>query len=281
MAKSKNTLVFITLGLIFILAATTLIKSEYHLNLNTEETPEYQRHIIEKWLHNQDNIDTLSFDTTIKGSLSGSILESLQITDIKIMNLTGVVDNINKKIHVKGDISNVIKLKPEAYLMQQESFISISGTGWIKSERSFGLWSPNPKTGFSNSTVISVEGQKNINSQDCYAIKINAGSEDAAALLIKEFGVKNYGNESEAFKNLRNLTSTEYISKETFLPVRSETELTFQDEDETAGFKIKVYTNYRDINNITEIKLPEETEYYIEERYMIGLDDMLANLPLI
>jgi hypothetical protein len=81
--------------------------------------------------------------------------------------------------------------------------------------------------------------------------------------------VKNYGNESEAFKNLRNLTSTEYISKETFLPVRSETELTFQDEDETAGFKIKVYTNYRDINNITEIKLPEETEYYIEERYMI------------
>ena len=279
MAKSKNTLLFIGLGLIFIIAATSLIESEYLLS--PQETPEYQRYIIDNWLHNQDKIDTLSFDTTIKGSLSGTILDSLKITDIKVMNLTGVVDNKNKKIHIKGDLGKLFKLKPEAYLMQNESFISISGTGWIRSEKRFGLWSPNPKTEFSNSTIITVEGQQNVNSQDCYVIKIKAGSEDAAALLLKEFGVKNYGNESEIFKNLRNLTSTEYISKETFLPVRSETELTFQSDDETAGFKIKLYTNYRDYNNVTEIVLPEETEYYIEERNMIGVDDMLANLPLI
>jgi hypothetical protein len=279
MAKSKNTLVIILLGLFFIIGAATLIQSEYLLNLNPEETPEYQRYVIDRWLHNQDNIDTLSFETTIKGSLSGSILESLQISDVKVMNLTGETDNINKKIHIKGDLGKLFKLKPEAYIMQQESFISISGTGWIRSERRFGLWSPNPKTEFSNTTIISVEGQKNINSQDCYVIKIKAGSIDASALLIKQFGVRDFGNESEAFRNLRNLTSTEYISKETFLPVRSE--LTFQDDEETAGFKIKIYTDYKDYNNITEIKLPSETEYYIEERNMIGLDDMFANLPLI
>lgn len=281
MAKFSNIIVVTVAGILFLIAAAGIIKSEPFFGANPLENEIEERYIINQWLYNTDKVQTATYDLRVKASLTGGILSALKFSDMQITNMSCEIDNKNMRLHTVLRMNKLIKIQPEAYIMANQSFISLSGQGWIRSERRFGVWGTKiNETEFLNKTEIKVEGTQTIDGTDCYVIKIRAEGPAASQLLAKELGANTY-SENTLLKNLANLSSTEYINKETFLPTKIESEITFKSENETEGLRIKTEINSIEYNKQVEIKLPSSTEYYIEERYMIGVDDMFQNLPFI
>lgn len=280
MVKLSNTIILTAAGIIFIIAAANIIKSEPFNNTKNPEDEIQKRYIISQWLHNTEKIQTATYNLKIKATLTGGILSALKLSDIQITNTTTSIDNKNQRLHVLSNMNKLIKIRPEAYIMANQSFISFSGQGWIRSDRRFGLWGKKiNETEFLNKTEIKIEGTKTIDGREYYVLKIKAnGRETASQLLAKELGANTY-TENELLGNIANISSTEYIDKETFLPKKIESEIAFKTENKAGGLRIKTEIDNIEYNRQLEIKLPPETEYYIEERYMVGVSEMLQNLP--
>jgi hypothetical protein len=229
-------------------------------------------------LNASEEVETYSFDMIVRVKNSGGLLT--QFLNMQVMNITGQVDNVNKKTHFAINSADIFKISPEAYLGENLSYISLSGTGWIRSERKQNLWGAGAiNVDISEANNITVIGTENVDGIECYVLEIKTDRDKAFTLLAKQAGILGLVG-LEVSDKIKSIESTEWIEKDSMLPRKIISKIVLGDEQNTMNVEITAHlANY---GKPVDIEPPEEAkEYYIEERNMIGLDELFKSFSLI
>ncbi|MFZ2455810.1 MAG: hypothetical protein WAX07_04985 [Candidatus Altiarchaeia archaeon] len=278
MAKSYLVVLFIVMWLMVILTTASLITPGHsYISLPGAWGPMKEVSAVEL-VNASREVETYSFDLIVRTKSSGGLLT--QFLNMQVMNITGEVDNINKRTHFSVRTADIFKITPEAYLGENLSYISLSGTGWIRSERRQNLWGTGPiNVSIPEADNITVVGTENIGGVECYVLEIKTDKDKAFALLAKQAGIMGLAG-AELSDKIKSIESTEWIEKDTMLPRKIVSEIVLSDEQNTVN--VEITAHFADYGKPVHIEPPEEAkEYYIEERNMIGLDEMFNSLSMI
>ena len=278
MAKSYLVILFTMIWLLVVLTTASLITPGHtYKSLPGAWGPMKDVSAIDLVNASKD-VETYSFDMIVRTKTSGGMLT--QFLNMQVMNITGEVDNVNKKTHFVIGSADIFKISPEAYLGETLSYISLSGTGWIRSERRLNLWEQGSvNVNILESNNITVIGTENVGGAECYVLEIKTDKDKAFALLAKQAGVMGLVG-AEVSDKIKSIESTEWIEKDTLLPRKIVSEIVLGDGKNTVNVEITAhFSNY---GRPVHIEPPEEAkEYYIEERNMIGVDELFNSLSMI
>jgi hypothetical protein len=278
MAKSYWVVLFIIAWLLVVLTTASIITpSHTYISLPGAWGPMNEVSASEL-LNASEEVETYSFDMIVRVKSSGGLLT--RFLNMQVMNITGEVDNLNKKTHFTINSGGIFKITPEAYLGENLSYVSLSGTGWIRSERKQNLWGPRSfNLNMSEANNITVIGTENVDGVECYVLDIKTDRDKAFALLANQAGILRLV-EAEVSGNIKSIQSTEWIETGSMLPRKIVSEIILSDEQNNVNVEITAHFN--GYGNRVYIEPPEDAkEYYIEERNMIGLDDMFNSFSLI
>lgn len=277
MAKSYLVILFIAMWLLVVLTTASIITPIHTYKSLLGAWGPMKEVSATELLNASKEVETYSFDMIVRVKSSGGLLT--QMLNMQVMNITGEVDNVNKKTHFKLNSGDIFKITPEAYLGEDLSYMSLSGTGWIRSERKQNLWEARPINLDIPANNITVIGTENVDGAECYVLEIKTDRDKAFAFLAEQASILGLAG-SEVSDKVSSIESTEWIEKDTMLPRKIVSRILLSDEKSTVNIEISAH--FTDYGKPLHIEPPEEAkEYYIEERNMIGLDEMFNSFSLI
>jgi hypothetical protein len=278
MAKSYLVMLFIAMWLLVVLTTASIITPGHSYRNPFGAWSPMKDVSATELLNASKGAETYSFDMTVRMKSSGGILT--QLLNMQVMNISGQVDNVNKKTHFKVHSADIFKITPEAYLSENLSYVSLSGTGWIRSERKQNLWGAGSVgADIREANNITVIGTENVDSVECYVLQIKTDRYKAFDLLAKQSSIMGMVG-AEVSDKIKGIESTEWVEKDTMLPRKIVSEIVLGDEGTTAN--VEITAHFADYGKPEYIEPPAEAkEYYIEERNMIGLDELFNSLSMI
>jgi hypothetical protein len=278
MAKTYLVILFIMAWLLIVLTTASIITPSHTYKGLPGAWGPMKDFSAAELLNASEEVKTYSFDMIVRVKSSGGLLT--RFLNMQVMNISGDVDNVNKKTHFTISSGDIFKITPEAYLGENLSYLSLSGTGWIRSERRQNLWGPKSAyldlSGANNITVI---GSENVDGIECYVLNIKTDKDKAFELLANQAGILRLV-EAEVSDKIKSIESTEWIEKDSMLPRKIVSEIILSDEQN--NMNVEITAHFNGYGNPVNIEPPEDAkEYYIEERNMIGLDEMFNSFSLI
>lgn len=206
-------------------------------------------------------------------SVNGSMAMDLPAKKMKmIMDMTMELPEELREPDMPESISM------EMYLMDDTMYVNMGKEfgGWMKMaipESQWGtVWDEqnimNQQTDLLlNAYNIEIVGEKTVNGVKCYEVTMEPDMKQVMALFGEQMG--DYMPEEmdpsemeEAMDMIKNLSIRQWYDKETFLPVRAEISLSFEDEGEDISMDMNMEMNmkYSKINKPVTIELPKEAE---------------------
>lgn len=114
---------------------------------------------------------------------------------------------------------------------------------------------------------VEIVGEKTVNGVKCYEVTMEPDLKQVMELFGAQMGdympdEMDASDIEEAMDMIKNLSIRQWYDKETFLPVRAEMSLSFEDEGEntTVDMSMEMNMKYSRVNKPVTIELPEEAK---------------------
>lgn len=118
-----------------------------------------------------------------------------------------------------------------------------------------------------NAYDVEIVGEKTVNGVKCYEVTMEPDLKQVMELFGEQLGdympdEMDASEIEEAMEMIKNLSIRQWYDKETFLPVRAEMSLSFEDEGEntTVDMSMEMNMKYSRVNKPVTIELPEEAK---------------------
>jgi hypothetical protein len=212
--------------------------------------------VLNKSISAMENVETYSF--TVRSSM-------LVVGDVSVLGggaqktdlvWDGQVDGKNRRMHITADmVSSSSNSSVEQYVIGGKQYVKIPMFGWIMNDTGSEFWDAKTyarlQPGSLNVSSVLV-GEEDVNGIKCYVVDMNLSSMEALASMMQQPG------STEGIKEIKRAEMREWIAKDSFLLIRSETKA------DIVGAGMEAYINttmdFSGYNNPISIELPAEAE---------------------
>jgi hypothetical protein len=168
----------------------------------------------------------------------------------------GDVDGRNRRMHVTAEVASDNSTSiSEQYIIGGRQYVKVPLLGWIMNETGEEFWDEQMYSKLqSNFTSVNpvLVGEEKINGVACYVLDLNLSSIEAFGSVMQQQG------STEGIKEIKWANMREWIAKDSFLLMRSETKA------DIVGTGMEAYINttidFSGYNNPISIELPAEAE---------------------
>lgn len=174
---------------------------------------------------------------------------------------TGKFDKKNKKMYMNMTMDMFgVKMNMEQYIIGDTQYIKMPMLGWVKNKTGEDIWSQEyaqMEVEFLRNGPVILEGTENVNSKECYVLKINPEVNDLMKLLSKSYqpGMSMNMRVDEMGDIVKSVELKEWIDKDTFLVSRMLMAMNMENENMTTNLVMTV-----DMHNYNEPMSIELTE---------------------
>jgi hypothetical protein len=212
--------------------------------------------VLNKSMAAMENVETYSFTVRTSMLLVGdaSVLGGgAQKTDLV---WDGQVDGKNRRMHITADVvSTSSNSSMEQYIIGGKQYVKVPVFGWIMNDTGSEFWDTKTyarlQPGALNVSSV-LAGEERVNGVNCYVVVMNLSSKEALASMMQQPG------STEGIKEIKEAEMREWIAKDSFLLIRSETKA------DIVGTGMEAYINttldFSGYNNPISIELPAEAE---------------------
>lgn len=221
--------------------------------------------VLNKSFFAMEKIETYSF--AVKSSMLVIGDESLGGgTEQADLSWGGDVDGRNRKMHVTAEVvSGNSTSSSEQYIIGGKQYVKIPMFGWIMNETGEEFWDEKtysklqPNSSGMNPVLV---GEEAINGVDCYVLDLNMSSLEAFEAVMQQSG------SAEGIREIKAARMREWIAKDSFLLMRSETKA------DIVGTGMEAYINttidFSGYDKAMSIQLPAEAEKALDIKQLIA-----------
>ncbi|MFP4640790.1 MAG: DUF6612 family protein [Dehalococcoidia bacterium] len=245
-----------------------------------------QQELVEKAISAQEGVKTSQFDMKMSVDMSGETSE--QKLDMSMAyDMSGKVDRVNKRMQMTVIISMDMPQQEEdsqsvqgrmtIYSLADAMYMKMSVPGtpeqWTKSPMPEGSWENriNQQIELLEESQIAISGEETVENVSCYAVEFTPSKEKMWELIQQQWpGQTTQDKPSNLDEIIQSMDLKQWIDKDTFLPVKEETQITMEISPEamqmptSEGGKMEmtmdIVANYHSYNEPVSIELPPEAE---------------------
>ncbi len=245
-----------------------------------------EQELIERAVSAQEGVETSQFDMEMATGMKGEA--SQEKADINMAyNMSGKVDRANKRMQITADITMDVPLQEGAsqpvkavmmiYSLEDMMYMKVGGLGmpdqWTKTKIPEGYWEEriNQQIELLQESRIEISGEGKVGGLDCYAVDFVPSKEKMWEIIQQQWpGQTTQDKPSNLDEVIQSMALKQWIDKETFLPVKEETQITMgvspenvqapASGAEAVSMTMDIVATYHSYNEPVSIELPPEAQ---------------------